>query len=186
MGVKIAQRNHAGFSRIPAEFLTSNRHDGLYAYRVNHQMNGHLKDVIDLREMEKHLVKERKKKNAERRNFQRKKMQKVKKSFCGKKKSSNGHGSYWCRACENKSHYAHTREYPLITAPKRTTAFIPRELKERTKSTVRQSNFPNKNARILFEKPVQKKLQNKKKSGVSSPSNCNAAKILIMTLRGKF
>ena len=191
MGAEIAQKNQSGFSRIPAEVLTSNSDAGLYAYKSGHHKNetkgsSHWTSLKNLQEMEKRLVKERKKRNAERRKFQKKKAQKMKRNFCKQKKSSNGHNSYWCCACDVKSHHAHTRDCPQLTAPRKPVAFIPRELKERHRSTVKHSNASNKSRRTFNGNPVIEGTNLKMKSEAGSATKCNAAEISVMVLRQKF
>ena len=183
MGAEIARNDVAGLSRIPAEFLTSNCKAGLYAYKLKMRRIGNARS---LQEMEKHFAKERMMRNAERRNFQRLKAQKMKRNFCERERSHRGHGGYQSRACDVMSQHVHTKVCPPVLTGKARVASIPRQRREGHNKTLKPTRVPNRSERIHTRRASQAKTFLNKKCGASPSTNFDAAEISIMALRQKF
>ena len=174
LGAEIARRRDAGLSRIPVEILTSNVKAGLYAYKLDMKR---IRNTSDLQEMGKHFTKERMRKNAELRKVRRVKTQKVrakKREETTVRTASN----IFCIPCKSHVYGHRNAEKP---------AFIPSQLKMRTRCVRQERHSRNKSART-FAKTQHESFagQMKAKCDEFQKTKMDEADISIMALRKKF
>ena len=141
VGAETAQKRNAGFSRIPADFLSSNRHAGLYAYKVRLHR---LCNIEDLQEMGKHFAKERRMRNAERRKVNRVRSQKLKRNLQENFVSARSQTSHFCRGCEKNLHTHKQSSCETLNRVPPKVAFVPRGLKRNGRATQGINRVPNK------------------------------------------
>lgn len=167
--------------------LTKNGHAGLYAYKLQAHK---ICDLKDLQEMRQHFAKERRLRNAERRNVQRNKKQKVKKISNGKRTTvTRMHQSHFCCKCD-AHHTGHNKVscMNLKGVPPK-SRFIPRQLRMKSKvvqSNRRVSNRSDKTAANKYEKRVSLTNPEMKNSERGPKTNLDATDISILELHNKF
>ena len=190
LGAEIAQKSCAGFSRIPAEFLSSNRNAGLYACKLQHRetnvgRNRYFND-LSFQEMGNHFAKERRMKNAEMQKVRRLKTQKAREKMQENGVAAKLHDRY-CHGCERRDYgckLSTTTQKPHKVPHK--TAFIPRELRVNMRSTHAVNNTPSKSNRIYRSMTHKKVPRVNPKSEENFKTNMDAAEFSILELRQKF
>ena len=183
LGAKIAHDRNAGFSRIPAEVLTSNRHAGLYAYKLSLRR---VKDFENLQEMDKHFVKERKLKNAEMRKLRKAKEQKVMAKLCEKKIAPRASNSYqYCGIHRNRMNGCERVQVRRTAVPEK-SAFVPKELKMRHGTVLNRVGLPNKSARTSVGVSCKRVKEKRSKCERLNSTNFDEGDFSILTLRQKF